>query len=323
MCLEIAQKGLAFYLSKVPVYATIYGAFAALPIFLVWIYVSWLILLLGAVVVAYTPSLLSQVKRWPDTPGHRFALALAILKALWQVQNTQERGLSNEALAQHLRTAPAHIDPLLYALRVLYGVVFLNAVDDVHGQKLLAQAMVVARPAAKVQLADRHGFVAGIPQHMVPARHGAIVGIGVVPETHLVHVATGGKPGTRRHTDRAGRIGLGEARAVCGQGVEVGCLYEGMPGTTQEMRVVFVGHQDQHIERVGHCGRLESKERPLLGGPNKPTMGQPRCSTETLGAKGVIPACAPVPVPPAPCAAGPHADPHRPPQHCRRGVRSV
>jgi membrane protein len=78
VCLEIAQKGLAFYLSKVPVYATIYGAFAALPIFLVWIYVSWLILLLGAVVVAYTPSLLSQVKRWPDTPGHRFALALAI-----------------------------------------------------------------------------------------------------------------------------------------------------------------------------------------------------------------------------------------------------
>jgi membrane protein len=77
----LAQKVLALYLTKVPVYATIYGAFAAVPIFLVWIYVSWLILLMGAVVAAYTPSLLSQVKRWPDTPGQRFQLSLAILKA--------------------------------------------------------------------------------------------------------------------------------------------------------------------------------------------------------------------------------------------------
>ena len=137
VCLEIAQKGLAFYLSKVPVYATIYGAFAALPIFLVWIYVSWLILLLGAVVVAYTPSLLSQVKRWPDTPGHRFALALAILKALWQVQNTQERGLSNEALAQHLRTDPLQIEPLLEALQVLDWVGLLNETDDEHGGRFV------------------------------------------------------------------------------------------------------------------------------------------------------------------------------------------
>ena len=50
--LELAQKGLALYLSKVPVYATIFGAFAAVPILLVWIYLSWLILLMGAVVVA-------------------------------------------------------------------------------------------------------------------------------------------------------------------------------------------------------------------------------------------------------------------------------
>lgn len=55
VCLGISRaKGLGV-LSVQLVYATIYGAFAALPIFLVWIYVSWLILLLGAVVVGVHP----------------------------------------------------------------------------------------------------------------------------------------------------------------------------------------------------------------------------------------------------------------------------
>mgnify|MGYP006165873427 FL=1 len=135
--LELAQKGLALYLSKVPVYATIFGAFAAVPILLVWIYLSWLILLMGAVVVAYTPSLLSQVKRWPDVPGHRFALTLAILKALWAVQPTPERGLSNEALARALRTDPLQIEPLLEALQALDWVGLLNEAGDDHGGRFV------------------------------------------------------------------------------------------------------------------------------------------------------------------------------------------
>ena len=135
--LELAQKGLALYLSKVPVYATIFGAFAAVPILLVWIYLSWLILLMGAVVVAYTPSLLSQVKRWPDAPGHRFALTLTILKALWAVQPTPERGLSNEALARELRTDPLQIEPLLEALQALDWVGLLNEAGDDHGGRFV------------------------------------------------------------------------------------------------------------------------------------------------------------------------------------------
>ncbi|WP_290867542.1 YihY family inner membrane protein [Aquabacterium sp.] len=116
LCLELGQKGLALYLSNVPVYATIYGAFAALPIFLIWIYLSWLIVLMGAVVAAYTPSLLSRVKRWPDAPGSRFSLVLAIIQALAAVQHAPERGCSAEALAQQLRTDPLQIEPLLELL---------------------------------------------------------------------------------------------------------------------------------------------------------------------------------------------------------------
>lgn len=127
VCLELGQKGLALYLSKVPVYATIYGAFAAVPIFLVWIYVSWLIVLMGAVITAYTPSLLSQVKRWPDTPGYRFALVLAILKALAAVQHEASRGLTNEQLAHRLRTDPLQIEPLI---EILLGLDWIGLLDE-------------------------------------------------------------------------------------------------------------------------------------------------------------------------------------------------
>ena len=128
---------LALYLSNVPVYATIYGAFAAVPICLVWIYTSWLIVLMGAVIVAYTPSLLSQVKRWPDTPGHRFSLALALLKALQAVQHAPERGLTAEALAHQLRTDPLQIEPLLEGLVDLDWIGQLNDEASRHGGRFV------------------------------------------------------------------------------------------------------------------------------------------------------------------------------------------
>ena len=135
--LELGQRVLALYLSNVPVYATIYGAFAAVPICLVWIYTSWLIVLMGAVIVAYTPSLLSQVKRWPDTPGHRFSLALALLKALQSVQHAPERGLTAEALAHQLRTDPLQIEPLLEGLVDLDWIGQLNDEASRHGGRFV------------------------------------------------------------------------------------------------------------------------------------------------------------------------------------------
>ena len=49
---ELAKYSFAYYVTNVPTYQTIYGAVAVLPIFQVWIYLSWLVILLGAVVTA-------------------------------------------------------------------------------------------------------------------------------------------------------------------------------------------------------------------------------------------------------------------------------
>ncbi len=135
--LEMGQKVLALYLSKVPIYSTIYGAFAAVPIFLVWIYLSWVIVLMGAVIAAYTPSLLSQVKRWPDTPGHRFQLGLALLKALDAVQHEPQKGYSSEGLAALLRTDPLQIEPILETLVELDWVARLDEPEAEGGGRFV------------------------------------------------------------------------------------------------------------------------------------------------------------------------------------------
>ena len=116
---ELAKRGLVWWVNLAPTYSVIYGAFATLPILLLWIYVSWLIVLLGAVIAAYAPSLAMRVTRLQDRPGERFALALALLQALNQSRRSQTPGLSAEALAGALRIDPLQIQPVLEALREL------------------------------------------------------------------------------------------------------------------------------------------------------------------------------------------------------------
>lgn len=46
--LEMAKSGFALYVSYVHTYEFIYGALAAIPLLLIWIYCTWLIVLIGA-----------------------------------------------------------------------------------------------------------------------------------------------------------------------------------------------------------------------------------------------------------------------------------
>lgn len=52
---EIAKRGFAFFVTHFANYKAIYGAVAALPVFLIWIYLSWTIILAGAVMTATLP----------------------------------------------------------------------------------------------------------------------------------------------------------------------------------------------------------------------------------------------------------------------------
>lgn len=113
---EIARRGLTLYLGKVPVYSTIYGAFSVVPIFLIWLYLSWVIVLLGAVIAAYAPSIEMRVARRPDVPGGAFQLAVQLLRELVRVRGSCGRGSSLDELSHRLRVDPLQIEPTLEAL---------------------------------------------------------------------------------------------------------------------------------------------------------------------------------------------------------------
>jgi membrane protein len=117
--LEVAKKLLAWYLAQVPTYSVVYGTFATVPILLVWFYVAWVIVLLGAVVAAYLPSLLSGIARRGDTPGWSFQLALELLYQLHAARDGEPKGLSLQALAQVLRVDPLQLEEPVAALVAL------------------------------------------------------------------------------------------------------------------------------------------------------------------------------------------------------------
>lgn len=52
---EILKKLFGLYITTFPTYETIYGALATIPIFLIWIYISWLLVLFGAELTAAIP----------------------------------------------------------------------------------------------------------------------------------------------------------------------------------------------------------------------------------------------------------------------------
>jgi membrane protein len=161
---ELAKRLLAWYIAQVPTYSMVYGAFATVPIFLVWIYLGWVIVLLGAVVAAYAPSLRMHVARWPDTPGSRFRLALAVLGELGRVRGTNGRGLTTSDLADALRTDPLQVEPVL---EVLTGLDWVGRLDEAGMPRhvlLCDPAQTLARPLLATLLLDPLPPVRGLWQ---------------------------------------------------------------------------------------------------------------------------------------------------------------
>jgi membrane protein len=144
--MEIAKRLLAGYLALVPSYSAVYGAFATVPILLVWIYMAWVIVLFGAVIAAYLPVLLAGARRRPGGQGWQFQLALEVLQQLHGVRASAQRGLSAAQLADVMEVDPLQLEPVLETLVQLDWIGRLNEIDDEADTRyiLLADAQSTA-----------------------------------------------------------------------------------------------------------------------------------------------------------------------------------
>jgi membrane protein len=161
---DMARRLLAWYLGAVPSFATIYGAFATVPILLLWIYLGWVIVLLGAVIAAYAPSLSMPVRRREPGPGQRFELALQVLAELHSAQADVARGLSLAHLAARLEIDPLQLEPQIEALLALDWIGRLDEGGEQRLVLLVDPARTAAAPLVERLLVGRRQGTEGLWQ---------------------------------------------------------------------------------------------------------------------------------------------------------------
>lgn len=185
VAIEILKIGFAVYIGAMSSYQTIYGALATIPIFLLWMYVTWNVVLLGAVVAANRPTWrVDERLAHISSGGVRLGFGLAILAALAGAQRhgatrrtaelAAELGVASSIVEEELRTlakggfaAPTREGGWVLAwnlesatLHDLYRTLGLPLAGDWLGQPPVpwqqqvapAMARIVAAEAAAMQL---------------------------------------------------------------------------------------------------------------------------------------------------------------------------
>lgn len=144
----ILRKIFGWYIISFPTYQNIYGAMSVVPIFLVWMYMSWLLVLIGALLTA-------SVSEWQSAGGKplssnvgtsmRLIIAVQILAVLFEASRD---GLGAVHRSRILRTTGGGgeaVDRILNQLRAAH-----------YTDRTSANRWVLARDPDTVTLFDLH-----------------------------------------------------------------------------------------------------------------------------------------------------------------------
>jgi len=150
---EIAKRIFAAFIINIPSYTIVYGAVAVIPLFLIWVYTSWLITLFGAVIAASLPVV--KYERWWHVakPGSDFIDAMAVLEVLFEARSKgNHAGVSSWEIRKKTRLGFDEIENLLSQMTKAGWVGRLHA-PETEKQKSIPllgseQWMLVINPAA-------------------------------------------------------------------------------------------------------------------------------------------------------------------------------
>lgn len=141
----LAKWGFAIYIERLVMKGNVYGVLGLLPLFLLWLYYSWLILLFGAE-LAHTAVNLNELRQMEVAErtvlGPSDVLAAAV--AVAQPYEAGRGPVAVDEIAARLRLPPANVQALLDRL-VAAG--FICAAEDVTGS-----CYVPARPPEQIPL---------------------------------------------------------------------------------------------------------------------------------------------------------------------------
>ncbi|MCU0765224.1 MAG: YihY family inner membrane protein [Burkholderiaceae bacterium] len=163
---ELLSWAFAMYIRTGSV-AGIYGAFSAVPLFLLWVYLSWYAVLFGAAIAATAPMLRSTRFADERRAGDRFVTALALLRSLWQsrAQGLDEGRMTLAALARAVRFPEDGAERLLGELERLD---YVSRLDGAHAGKWLLTCdpgQATLRPLfARLAVDPRNTLLAAQPE---------------------------------------------------------------------------------------------------------------------------------------------------------------
>lgn len=123
VALEIAKKIFVFYVTQFPTYKVLYGTLAAIPIFLLWIFISWVIILIGAILANELS--MRRVQRRQKGNFSAFSSSLMWLYYLWKAQTVGKSVSLLELFALHV--SDKSVQPQLQ-LQVLIGAKLVRLV---------------------------------------------------------------------------------------------------------------------------------------------------------------------------------------------------
>jgi membrane protein len=137
---ELAKRGFGYYVRRIPTYTAVYGAFAAVPLFLVWMYLCWFITLAGAMIASALPAIrIGQFHR-PTFDGSNLFDSLELLARLSEARDAGGRGYTVPELARMLRR---DMGITLYLLQRLEDIDWIARLEDDAGPHFL----LLANPA--------------------------------------------------------------------------------------------------------------------------------------------------------------------------------